>query len=399
MKVTTKSTKMPNYLFEMQRAMRGVQIPNHLLEAQKALDAFRIPNYLSEVQNAMKAFEIPNHVLEAQKALNTFRIPDYISEAEKAMRAFEIPSHVLEAQRALTAFRIPDYVSEAQKAMRAFEIPNHVLEAQNMVSAFRIPDYISEAQKVMKAFQIPDHMLEAQKAMKAFQMPDYFRQAQEVVAGLNIGTVFDAISQEKWSLAYETDISDFYIDGDGNITVDSEKLSYSELQEIINHIVDKSFEKAAMQFERCIAEIISEIRSLKNPAREKLLTWLIFPIIVGLIFSIVNPIADYYIKSHLDKDKKQAAKEIKKYAINVVEDSSELKNYRLVTRDEVNVREKPSFRSKVDRKIYFGQVVIFLAKKRDWALVAWSDDSGELLHKGWIPSKYMSKLAQSDRKR
>ena len=152
------------------------------------------------------------------------------------MRALQIPNYVLEAQRALNAFRIPDYVSEAQKAMRAFQIPNHVLEAQKALNAIHIPRLVAEAQKAMKAFQIPGHVLEAQKVMNAFQMPDYFKEAREIVSSLNLGSIFDAISQENWPLAYETDISDFCIDNDGKLTVASEKLSYTELQKIIEAI-------------------------------------------------------------------------------------------------------------------------------------------------------------------
>lgn len=326
-------------------------------------------------------------------------MPDYLSEMQKTIQSFQIQNQLLETQKAVNAFRIPDYISELQKAMRAFEIPNHVLEAQKALNAIHIPDYVSEAQKAIKAFQIPGHVLEAQKVMNAFQMPDYFKEAREIVSSLNIGSIFDAISKENWPLAYETDISDFCIDNDGKLTVASEKLSYTEMHEIIEQILDKSCKKAANQFERTIAEIIFEIRNLKNPAHEKLLTWLIFPIIVGLIFSIVNPAADFYIKSHFEKDKKQSTKEIRKFAVSAVENGSELENYRLVTRDEVNVRVRPSFKSTVRKKIYFGQVIIFIAKKKEWALVAWPDEGTELFHQGWIPSKYLSKLLQTDRKR
>jgi hypothetical protein len=347
---------------------------------------------LLATQKAMKAFQVPDYVLETQKAIKMVQVPDYVFEIQKTMKMLQVPDYVLETQKTMKAFQVPDYVFETQKVMKAFQVPDYVLEAQKALKAFQIPDYIREAQSVMKVLQIPDHLLEAQKVMMALQIPDHFKEAQIALKSLRMDSIINALSQDRWPLAYEADISDLMINNDNTISLGSKALSYAEIQEIVNQITDKAFNKAAKDFEQTLTSIIAEIRALKNPALEKILTWLVFPIIVGLIYSIINPITDYYIKAYLASDKRYTEKQIKKHAIRSVEDVAQLKFYRLVIREVISVRSKPLTKSPVFRKLYFGQPVILLAKKKNWALITWSDEGNDLMLQGWVLSKYLSKF-------
>jgi len=206
---------------------------------------------------------------------------------------------------------------------------------------------------------------------------------------MRIDCIIDAVSKDSWPMAYEN-IGDFVINDDSTITVDSQTLTYAEIQDVMRQIAERVFNPSVQHLEHAIAGFIDEIRALRNPVLEKILTWLVFPIIVGLILCIIGPIADHYIKEYLSKDKKQLTKRIKKNVVESVKDAELLKKYRLVSIKTLNVRLKPSSKSSVLGKLNFGQPIIVIGKKGEWSQIVWSDDENML--QGWVFSKYLSKL-------
>ena len=78
--------------------------------------------------------------------------------------------------------------------------------------------------------------------------------------------------------------------------------------------------------------------------------------------------------------------------MNSVKDTDQLRHYKIVSREILDVRFKPLPKSSVLGKLYFGQAVVIIEKRKKWSLVAWSDADQGIMLQGWVLSKYLSKI-------
>lgn len=166
-----------------------------------------------------------------------------------------------------------------------------------------------------------------------------------------------------------------------------------EIQSLIDETISSyqdTFEKET--FEKSINRLISEIRKNKDPFVQRLILNFIFPIIVSIIISFFNPIIAE-IREHIFVRDKRAATKIVKRTISQSEiPGGVLANHRFITADILVVRSKGNRKSKIIGKLYFGQIVLMIQKKKDWSLVEWKDSDGGLFIKGWVFTRYLKKF-------
>jgi uncharacterized protein YgiM (DUF1202 family) len=136
--------------------------------------------------------------------------------------------------------------------------------------------------------------------------------------------------------------------------------------------------------------ILNEISSLKDPIIQRILTWLIYPIIVGLVLSVVNPISDYYVKEELKSgEKRQVVKDVSSAITSTIDKKYYLRLFRIVTATSLNVRKLGSKNSDIVGSLYLGDVVEVIEKGRKWSLIQWQDGESEATLKGWVYSRYL----------
>jgi len=306
---------------------------------------------------------------------------------------FEIP-----AKKPKDRITIPDVPQfgvtekEALEAMKALQFHDPMKELREAMKAAQLHDPMKEALEAMKALQFHDPMKELREVMKAAQLHSSMRDVQVAFKTLGLENILKAISRQEWPLAYAPLDGDIVVNSDNTVTLNSTTLSCTEIQQIANEIADKTFNRSSEQLENAITRLVAEIRALKNPALERILSLLVYPIIVALIFSIVNPITDFYIKESLSAEKREIEKKIKKHVLATTENVAQLNSYRLVSRKFLDVRVNPSARSPALGRLYWGQVVVLIEKRKDWSLVAWSDDENSVAVQGWIFSRYLGKF-------
>ena len=231
--------------------------------------------------------------------------------------------------------------------MKSHLVQDHLHEMREAVRAAQLQDPMKEAREAMKALQLHDPMKELREAMKATHFHTSIRDTQDALKALGLDNILKTISRQEWPLAYAPLNSDIAINRDNTVTLNSTTLSYTEIQQIANEIADKTFNRSSEQLEHAITRLVAEIRALKNPALERILSLLVYPIIVALIFSIVNPITDFYIKESLNVEKREIEKKIKKHVLAATENTEQLETYRLVSRKFLDVRMNASARSPV----------------------------------------------------
>jgi hypothetical protein len=213
----------------------------------------------------------------------------------------------------------------------------------------------------------------------------------EKVRAIRLDNILDRISKEEWPLAYNVSADDITISSDSTITVDSTTFTYEEVRHLANEIVDRVDAGLANNLEQAIAQIVSAIQAVRTPAAEKLLSWLVFPLIVACIFSIVNPISDFYVKEYL-ASKKEIGKQLNKHVGRSIGRTEQLNSIRFISTTVLNVRSRPSNKAPILGRLQFAQVVVLIKRDKDWSLVAWTDDENELQLQGWVFSRYLQKF-------
>jgi hypothetical protein len=85
-------------------------------------------------------------------------------------------------------------------------------------------------------------------------------------------------------------------------------------------------------------------------------------------------------------------KNIKREVRKIQVDNYFLNNYRFVTNKSLDVWSSNSTKSKKMARLYFGQLVRVVRKKKNWALIEYQDKNGEVIITGWVFTRYVKKF-------
>ena len=69
-----------------------------------------------------------------------------------------------------------------------------------------------------------------------------------------------------------------------------------------------------------------------------------------------------------------------------------IRQYRFVSVNVLNVRMKPSQQSQLIGKLYLGDIVTIVRKKKNWTLVEFIDVENEISITGWVFTRYIKKF-------
>ena len=285
---------------------------------------------------------------------------------------------------------------ELRDSVNALQVLDPMKEIRESMKALQMHDPMKELRESMKALQMHDPMKELRESMKALQINDPMKDIRESMKTFRslgtLGDLVNGLTDERWELVLDgTD--GIEVHADGQVTIDSILVTQEKVQEIAQQVISNCNEIRTLQFEQYIDSLINEIRSLKDPILQRLLAWLIYPLIVGLVLSVVNPVADYYIKETLNSgEKRQVVKDVSKAITNTVGNKAYLSSFRVVTATSLNVRKLGSTKSDVVGKLYLGDVVEVIEKGRNWSLISWQDTESDVVVRGWVFSRYLKAI-------
>ena len=171
----------------------------------------------------------------------------------------------------------------------------------------------------------------------------------------------------------------------------SEPESASEMQELgagiaraVERVKTKSDLAAAVQ------ALIPEIRALKTSRSQRLFALLVLPIIINLIFAILNPISNHYVLRALLDNKRDVQHNAVKDGVSARPNQPARVAVRVVRGGGTRVRVLPKKKARVIAKVEGGELVIFVEKRSRWALIAFTDLASGVPVYGWVYSKYLS---------
>jgi hypothetical protein len=154
----------------------------------------------------------------------------------------------------------------------------------------------------------------------------------------------------------------------------------------------------ALTAQEAVDQIVQAIQATKEPLHQKLLYIILVPLLIAIVFAFVNPIADSYVKKWMEGASKQgtpkqeATKQVRAIAREAVGDVRLLNSFRFVSAQSLALKSGPRANARVVGQLMFGQLVRVLEKERNFTLVVWSSEDGEVELQGWVFSRYLKRF-------
>ncbi|MBV1774531.1 SH3 domain-containing protein [Burkholderiaceae bacterium DAT-1] len=312
----------------------------------------------------------------------------YFADFERSTSALHSVGELREVLLGIEALPFSTY----RESLQALVMHDPLSEYRRIYDKYNVLDPIQELRDGLRSLHILDPLKEYRDALEASRVLSDFSGMNSTFKSLGIESIIKYATREEWSAIYSYFDDKVELGPDNTISLGSATFSCAEIQRIADEIADKIFSDSSERIEQVLERLIAEVKALKSPVLEKILTLFVFPIIMTFAFSFINSGVDYYVKNYLTAPPREVEKKIKKHVISEVEDRAVLEKFRLVSGKAINVRLNPSANSPVVGQFQLGQVVALMEKRGDWSLVAWSDDGGGVVVRGWVFSRYLKKF-------
>lgn len=241
-------------------------------------------------------------------------------------------------------------------------------------------DPLKEHREMMASFTNP--MKELRESLT--RISDPFSEIQKTIA--------DSVSLKSIrDIAFEVQ-PDIEIDSQGTVTLATKRIAAAELQELSDNIFHNSSLAETSSLEESINNLVNEIRNQKDPLTQKILICFVYPLIIIVMASFINPVVDHHVKSYLNSDKRALTKELKANVNATIDNKDVLSSLRYVSADVLNVRVSAAVKSETIGYLRFSSTVLVIEKRKNWTLIEWHAPETDAQITGWVFSRYLAKF-------
>jgi len=150
-----------------------------------------------------------------------------------------------------------------------------------------------------------------------------------------------------------------------------------------------------------LTKILSAIQAQQDSRLQKWLWLFVYPLLLALVMSAINPYSDFQVKRFLERthfpqeSPQESTKVVKQEARRAVDDICQLSGFRFVnigSGKTLAVRSAAGARASVVGQLRFGQAVYVVEKSKDFTLVEWRSEDGSAVLRGWVFSRYLQRF-------
>ncbi|HIF9256989.1 TPA: SH3 domain-containing protein [Photobacterium damselae] len=336
---------------------------------------------IKEAAETIKSFRKQHR--EMMKVIEAVRAPVIqYREMMKAIEAVRAPAiQHREMMKAVEAVRAPAIQHrEMMKAIEAVRAP--VIQHREMmkaIEAVRAPVIQHrEMMKAIEAVRVP--------TIQHREMMNIIKANRESISQINVG-VFDGFKEDFVTVNNNVEVTE-----QGEVVFNEQSILYSELQQISDDVISRSFSVVSDSFSKSIDRLALEISKQNDPALQKFLNWIIYPLIVGCLLSVINPVSENWVNSRIQTDKRVVAKSLNHVVRDSSLDQNEVKSFRYVSADVLNIRSEPTIKAAVIGQLQFSSVVRVIDKQKKWTFIEWQSDESDSLIRGWVFTRYLNKF-------
>lgn len=293
-------------------------------------------------------------------------------------------------QRLLESYRVQSYFEDAHKQLKVLQEPaKQIKEALKLLHRNNIQkDILENFRTFQKQLSLVenyrvwvDPLDKIRNDLQKSSIQPAFQQIQEQLR--------EAIASRPWQV--EIDLQLELLGKQSQIPSDKAQEN-QQINSVINDVVDRAISQSNNQLESFLAALSVEFSNVKDKPSQEIFAKYVYPLILAIIFSIINPASDYFVKNELTRSERETKKEIKADVASAVNDANKLADFRFISRKSLEIHQNPGVKSPTLSSLKFGQAVVLIEKKGAWSLIIWSDQSNQVSVKGWVLSRYLSKF-------
>ena len=334
-----------------------------------------------KISNSLDSIPKSNTIFEACSPVPVHlnRLP--IFEQRSRLAEFMKTSSVLQqSSRVAELFKTSSVLQESSRAAEFFKTSSILQQSSRAAELLKTFDALQQNSRVAELFKTSSVLQQSSRAAELLKTFDALQQSSHIAELLNASMSFQEINN---------DFSDLSVGADGTISCGNYSITSEQLISTFHEVI----EPLEKNFDEAIERIISKIDSLKEPLSKKIITTLIIPLLVSLLFAVINPIADYYIKDTIDANTKRSIpKEIRKITSFSYDHTVNISRLKIVIATKLHVRNKNSVKSEIVGVLRIGAVVGVIEKKRNWCLISWVDKESGTSLQGWVFSRYLTSM-------
>ena len=213
---------------------------------------------------------------------------------------------------------------------------------------------------------------------KNYNTPHFYREIEAITKRL----------VEFNGLLRGVDFDNITINPDGTISLANEVATLDEINKTVSDILTESAEKPTFQL--FLEELANKAKSLKKPIKAIILH-ILLPYLISIFSTITSPYYSNFLSHTASINRQEVVRKVKKQ-ISITYRYAEIKRFRFVKVNILNVRRKPTIKSEKIDELYLGQVVRIIQKKRNWSLVEYSDTTTDEVCSGWVFTRYLERF-------
>lgn len=149
-----------------------------------------------------------------------------------------------------------------------------------------------------------------------------------------------------------------------------------------------------------IVERLDKLEKTQKLGRAQKIKQFVWATVISILINILSGYFEPFFETsqkifyqEVMKHKNILLKQVRKEYKDKKYTFEELKPFRMVSASQLPVRQTNTRNTKAVDMLHFGQVVRVIEKRRNWSLVAYQKEDGEVI-KGWVLTRYLEKLAK-----
>ena len=280
--------------------------------------------------------------------------------------------------------------------MKAMQLQDPMKELRESMKAIHPQDPMKELRESLKVIQRYDPMREFRKSLDLLKANSLIYEWSRSVSLTNSRTsvkeVVSALSDDRWQISSEDINCIQFVEG-GDVICEGQAISNESLSRLTNELLGNAYSATDEGIGARLDKIIESLDRLRDPIHQKLLQWIVYPLIVGLAISFVNPVADHYVKKQLTaSERKTVLKGVSRCFASFTADAPSVSGFKIVSVEMLNVRRGKSMNSSVVGALYLGDIVEVIEKGRKWTLVEWRGTEDNASLRGWVFARYLKSI-------
>jgi hypothetical protein len=289
------------------------------------------------------------------------------------------------AERALAILEEPKLILSSLGYLRTTDSAQIVFDTYQRATAWLNPiraltpahDWLNELEKYRSLTAVADPLRLYREMTEQLNGSSAWGITQQVREMLD---ALESVGRDIDSVPSDTDRTDQQIDEDDVVRV-------SSLVNTSPGTVSLSPD-SIVQFVQAWMSAYEQLASVQD---KKIFATYIYPVIVALVFALINPYGDFVVKQKLEAANKSSEKAVKSAARESGIPTHVIENFRFVSTQRLAVRRNGKMRSPLVGFLSFGQPVEVLKKDGDWTLVHYSDSESDTAIQGWVLSRYLKR--------